>query len=116
MRRRSSPDVGAPGCSLATSTDLRDRDPGLVGACVRAFARGVEFVRSDPEQAARIAAPYIGISERFISAALARNLPDANALRRSSTWAPSAGETRRSRRSPTSRLQRALATLRVASY
>jgi len=72
---------GAPGCSLATSVALTEEDPDLVQAVVDAFARGVRFVREQPDEAADIAGPYIGMDGGFIREALKRNLPDLDALR-----------------------------------
>ncbi len=72
---------GAPGCSLATSVALTEQQPVLVQGVVDAFARGARFVREQPDEAADIAAPYIGMNAEFIREALKRNLPDLNALR-----------------------------------
>ena len=83
LRRTADVWPGVPGCCLTTSARLRDDDPELVGSVVRAFARGVQFVREDPEATAEIAAPYIGVASRFIRKALARNPPDADAIRNS---------------------------------
>ena len=73
--------AGAPGCSLTTSAALRDADPGLLAAVVRAFARGVEFAREQPAATAELASPYIGVAPRFIETALRRDAPDLDALR-----------------------------------
>jgi NitT/TauT family transport system substrate-binding protein len=81
VRRTGDIWPGAPGCSLTTTTRFRDAGPALVEAVVRAFARGADFVRDDPGATAEIAAPYIGVNERFIEAALGRNRPDVDALR-----------------------------------
>jgi ABC-type nitrate/sulfonate/bicarbonate transport system substrate-binding protein len=80
---RTTGDVwpGAPGCSLATTKRLRDRDPGVVEAVVRAFTRGARFVDESPMEAAEIAAQRIGIHERFIAKALETNRPDVDAIR-----------------------------------
>lgn len=72
---------GAPGCSLATSRRFRDQHPDQVLRFVRAFARGVRFVGEDPDQAAALAFPYIGIHQRFIRAALDVNRPNVDAVR-----------------------------------
>jgi ABC-type nitrate/sulfonate/bicarbonate transport system substrate-binding protein len=48
---------------------------------VRAFVRGAEFVKEQPDRAAEIASPYIGIHSRFIREALRRNLPRVDAIR-----------------------------------
>lgn len=72
---------GAPGCSLTTSAVVRDDDPELATAVVRAFVRGVEFVRGNPDEAAEIGSRYIGVNARFIREAFDRNLPRADAIR-----------------------------------
>jgi NitT/TauT family transport system substrate-binding protein len=72
---------GAPGCSLSTSAAMRDRDPELIGAVVRGFVRGVEFVRANPDEAAEIGSRYIGVNARFIREAFDRNVPRADAIR-----------------------------------
>lgn len=81
VRRTGDVWPGAPGCSLTTTRGLAERDPGLVGAVVRGFARGVGAVRDDRAEAARIAGPYIGVNEAFIESALIRNAPDEDAIR-----------------------------------
>ncbi len=72
---------GAPGCSLTTTARFRDSEPALVEAVVRAFVRGARFVQEEPQETAEIAARYIGVHERFIEQALARNAPDVDAIR-----------------------------------
>lgn len=72
---------GAPGCSLATHRTLTEKDPSLVEAVVRAFARGVQFVRDNHRESADIAARYMGINSRFIRAALRNNQPNIDAIR-----------------------------------
>jgi ABC-type nitrate/sulfonate/bicarbonate transport system substrate-binding protein len=72
---------GAPGCSLTTSAAIRERDAELTGALVRGFVRGVQFVRSKPDEAAEIGSRYIGVNARFIREAFDRNLPRADAIR-----------------------------------
>ena len=66
---------------LATSVALTESDPELVQAVVDAFARGARFVQDQPDEAAEIAAEYIGVSPAFIRAALRKNLPNLDALR-----------------------------------
>jgi NitT/TauT family transport system substrate-binding protein len=80
---RRSGDVwpGVPGCSLTTTARVRNEDRALVEAVVRGFVRGVDTVRDAPDEAAEIAAPYIGVSAHFIEEALGQNSPDANAIR-----------------------------------
>jgi NitT/TauT family transport system substrate-binding protein len=80
VRRTGDVWPGAPGCSLATTSRLTRSEPELVAAVVRAFSRGARFARDHPGQTAEIAAPYIGVNERHIEAALARNAPDVEAL------------------------------------
>lgn len=72
---------GAPGCSLATSVALTESSPELVQSVVNAFVRGAVFVQEQPDEAAEIAAHYIGMNAAFIRSALRRNLPNLNALR-----------------------------------
>jgi len=71
----------APGCSLTTTKTFRDREPEITAAVVRAFVRGADFVRRQPDRAAEIAARYIGIHERFIRDALRKNFPNVDAIR-----------------------------------
>ena len=72
---------GAPGCSLATTAALRDRDPETVQRFVNAFASAVDFVHSNPEETATIAQQYIGVNADYILRALANNRPNIDALR-----------------------------------
>lgn len=81
IRRTGDLWPGAPGCSLTTTRALIGADPLLVEGVVRAFARGVAFVRDHPDEAADLAARYIGINRRFIREALERNHPDLHAVR-----------------------------------
>jgi ABC-type nitrate/sulfonate/bicarbonate transport system substrate-binding protein len=81
VRRTGDLWSGAPGCSLTTTPGLVRSDRGLVAAVVRAFVRGAELVRAEPDRAADIASRYIGINARFVLAALDRNLPRPDALR-----------------------------------
>lgn len=83
---RRSGDVwpGVPGCSLTTTRALADDDPELVESVVRAFARGAEFSRSEPAEAAAIAAGYIGVAEQFIEEALIHHPPDIESIRNTS--------------------------------
>ena len=84
VRRTGDVWPGAPGCSLTTTNQLRDSHPELVAAVVTAFARGIDFTRDNPVEAARIATGYIGVHARFIEAALDRNQPEAGAIRNTS--------------------------------
>lgn len=72
---------GAPGCSLATITQLKDTEPGLVQRVVNAFVRGANFLQDYPEECADIAAYYIGINARYIRHALHVNRPNPEAIR-----------------------------------
>jgi ABC-type nitrate/sulfonate/bicarbonate transport system substrate-binding protein len=85
VRRTGDVWPGAPGCSLATTARFCESDPGVVEAVVRAFVRGARFVAESPAETAAIAAPYIGVGERFIEYALGRNAPDVFAIR--NEWA-----------------------------
>ncbi|MCX7887478.1 MAG: ABC transporter substrate-binding protein [Verrucomicrobiae bacterium] len=81
IRRTGDVWKGAPGCSLATHRALTEKEPCLVEAVVRAFARGVKFVRENHEESSEIASRYIGINSRFIRAALKNNQPDVDSIR-----------------------------------
>lgn len=81
IRRTGDLWPGAPGCSLATSVALTEEQPALVQDVVTAFVRGARDVHANPDEAADIAAHYIGIGAHHIRDALRRNLPNVNALR-----------------------------------
>jgi ABC-type nitrate/sulfonate/bicarbonate transport system substrate-binding protein len=81
IRRTGDLWKGAPGCSLTTTKNLRNHEPEIVQAMVRAFYRGVLFVREHHEEAAEIAARYIGVNSAFIRESLRRNMPNVDALR-----------------------------------
>jgi NitT/TauT family transport system substrate-binding protein len=81
VRRTGDLWPGAPGCSLTTTVAFARLEPDIVQRVVRAFVRGVEFVKEQPDRAAEIASPYIGIHPRFIREALRRNLPRVDAIR-----------------------------------
>ncbi len=72
---------GAPGCSLTTTMELKETSPDLTQKIVRAFVRGVTFVKENPEESAQIASRYIGINAGFIRSALLVNKPDVDAIR-----------------------------------
>lgn len=72
---------GAPGCSLTTTANNTRDNPALVQSVVRAFARAERFVGENPAETAEIAHRYIGVHPRFIEKAIARNRPDADAVR-----------------------------------
>jgi len=81
IRRTGDLWPGAPGCSLTTTRPLIQEEPQVVEGVVRAFARGVTFVKQHPDESAEIASRHIGIHSRFIRAALDNNQPDIDAIR-----------------------------------
>ncbi|MCG6873069.1 MAG: ABC transporter substrate-binding protein [Gammaproteobacteria bacterium] len=81
LRRTGDLWAGAPGCSLATTTGVRDGEPELVQRVVNAFVRGIDYVHSEPKESARVAHRYIGVAPRFIERALTVNQPRADAIR-----------------------------------
>jgi ABC-type nitrate/sulfonate/bicarbonate transport system substrate-binding protein len=81
IRRTGDLWKGAPGCALTTTVAFKERAPDVVAGVVRAFVRGAAFVHQHPDQAAEMAARYIGIHSRFIRAALDKNQPNLDALR-----------------------------------
>ncbi len=81
VRRTGDVWKGAPGCSLTTTARLKQTAPALVQAVVNAFVRGAQFVRQHPDQAAAIAADYIGMNPTFIRQALQHNWPNVDAIR-----------------------------------
>ncbi len=56
-----------PGSVLVVREDLLESDPELVRALVRATAQATELILEDPEEAARIVANRLGISEEEAS-------------------------------------------------
>lgn len=72
---------GAPGCSLTTTMELKETDPDLIEKAIRAFVRGVTFVKENPDESAQVASRYIGINVGFIRKALNVNKPDMDAIR-----------------------------------
>jgi NitT/TauT family transport system substrate-binding protein len=71
---------GAPGCSLATSRGLLRERPDLVQRVVTAFIRGSQWTDQSADEAAEIGAAYIGVSAKFVRAALKHNRPNVEAL------------------------------------
>jgi NitT/TauT family transport system substrate-binding protein len=71
---------GAPGCSLTTSRRLLGARPDLVQRVVTAFVRGSRWTDQEPDEAADIGGAYIGVSPRFVRAALRHNRPNVEAL------------------------------------
>lgn len=80
VRRTGDLWKGAPGCSLTTTVEFRDREPKVVEGAVRAFCRGAAYVNEHHEESSEIAARYIAVHPRFIQAALRGNHPNLNAL------------------------------------
>jgi ABC-type nitrate/sulfonate/bicarbonate transport system substrate-binding protein len=72
---------GAPGCSLTTTSNIIAGNPDLVHRMVGAYMRGARFAETNRDEAARIAAKYIGISAEIIRKALDANRPNPNAIR-----------------------------------
>ncbi len=81
IRRTGDVWKGAPGCSLSTTVTMTEEAPEIVQAVVDAFVRGARFVHEQPDEAAKIAAGYIGINARFIREALHRTPHDLDAIR-----------------------------------
>lgn len=81
IRRTGDVWKGAPGCSLCTTAQMKEKSPAIVQGVVNAFVRGARFVREQPDEAAEIAAGYIGINPRFIREALRANQPNLDAIR-----------------------------------
>lgn len=80
VRRTGDLWPGAPGCSLTTSRRMIDERPDVVRRVVAAFVQGAEWTHQQPDEAATIAAGYIGVNERFIRGALTQNRPNVEAL------------------------------------
>jgi NitT/TauT family transport system substrate-binding protein len=72
---------GAPGCSLACTEFLIDRDPDLVQRVVKAYIRATEFVLTNTDEAAEIASPLIGVKASYIAEATRTNPPNVNGVR-----------------------------------
>jgi NitT/TauT family transport system substrate-binding protein len=71
---------GAPGCSLTTTHLAIEQDPTMVGLVVEGFARGIDFIESNRNEAAEIGAKYIGVSPEILRKALNHNRPNVDAL------------------------------------
>ncbi|MDX2167907.1 MAG: ABC transporter substrate-binding protein [Deltaproteobacteria bacterium] len=69
---------GAPGCSLASRADC---DHALQAAVVEVYVHAIARVHAQPDEAAEIAARYIGMRADWIRQALRVNRPDAEAVR-----------------------------------
>lgn len=72
---------GAPGCSLSTTTDFIKDAPEITQHVVNAYVQGEKYARENPDEAAEIAAEYIGVRPLYIREALRHNHPDVNAIR-----------------------------------
>lgn len=81
LRRTSDLWKGAPGCSLTTTRDFRDRHPDLVSKVVRAYVKGADFVKENPDESSQIASKFIGISADIIRKSLDANRPNVDSLR-----------------------------------
>jgi ABC-type nitrate/sulfonate/bicarbonate transport system substrate-binding protein len=71
----------APGCSLATTIQMTEEKASLVQSVVNAHIKAVTFVQEEPDETAKIAARYIGISHHIIRNALRNNMPSVDAIR-----------------------------------
>jgi NitT/TauT family transport system substrate-binding protein len=80
VRRTGDVWPGAPGCSLATARRTIRERPDSVRSVVAAYVRGAAHVRAHPDDAAEVAARYIGIGARIVRRALDANGPDVHAL------------------------------------
>jgi len=81
IRRTGDVWKGAPGCSLCTTLKMTLDARETVQAVVNAFVRGARFVHERPDEAAEIAAGYVGVNARFIRQALHRTPPVLDAIR-----------------------------------
>lgn len=81
IRRTGDIWPGAPGCSLTTAATLIETRPDLVQRMVDAYVRAVDYVQQHPEEAAQVAAPFIGVHKEMVLAALRVNQPRADAIR-----------------------------------
>lgn len=72
---------GAPGCSLACTASLIERDADLVQRVVRGYVRAVAWVNARPDEAAALAEPLIGVKADFITAAIRATPPNVEGIR-----------------------------------
>lgn len=72
---------GAPGCSLTTTRRLIEQNPEIVQRAVDAYVEACAFVHENPDEAADIAASFIGVHTDIVRRALRSNRPDVNAIR-----------------------------------
>jgi NitT/TauT family transport system substrate-binding protein len=71
---------GAPGCSLTTSRTLLQERPDFAQRAVTAFVRGSQWIDQAEDEAAEIGGAFIGVSPKFVRAALRHNRPNVEAL------------------------------------
>jgi NitT/TauT family transport system substrate-binding protein len=76
---------GAPGCSLACRAALIEQDPDLVQRVVRGYIRAASWVLENPDEAAVIAAPIIGVKASYTAAAIKANPPQIDGIRNRDT-------------------------------
>ncbi len=81
VRRTGDIWPGAPGCSLSASAELVQREPELVQLVVSAYVAAAKFVETNPDEAAEVAAPFIGVHAKIVRRALCSNRPCTNAVR-----------------------------------
>lgn len=81
VRRTGDVWPGAPGCTLTASASLIEREPELVQKVVRAYVKATAYVHAHLDDAAELAAPYIGVHPDIVRRALTANQPDNNAIR-----------------------------------
>jgi ABC-type nitrate/sulfonate/bicarbonate transport system substrate-binding protein len=81
VRRTGDVWPGAPGCSLACSKALTDSESGVVGRAVRAYVRAIQYVIENPDRAAEVAEPLIGVKAPIIAEAIRNNPPRADGIR-----------------------------------
>lgn len=78
---------GAPGCSLSSTAALATSEPSLVQRVVSAYVAAADFVAAQPDEAAEIGAPLIGVDPAIVRRALRANRPDVNAVRNTGAMA-----------------------------
>ena len=81
VRRTGDLWPGAPGCSLTTTDDLIEREPELVQRVVNAYVEACAFVDENPDEAAEIGSPFIGVHPDIVRRALRANRPNVDAIR-----------------------------------
>ena len=76
---------GAPGCSLTTTATMIQNEPDLVQRVVNAYVRAARYAEEEPDVAATCAAPFIGVADGIVRAALRANQPDVTAIQNTDT-------------------------------